>query len=129
MAKLPSQREETLGGYIVHGIPFPVSTDEEGAAISQEDGAHPDRAGIQDHVPAFVRTGQPVVRGADEQAAARFARPRKRIHHRQPARPRHVFGAETKWIDITDVPAHVHAFTVCYFGSEEFLPERRSCWR
>ena len=32
-------------------------------------------------------------------------------------------GAETKWIDITDVPAHVHAFTVCYFGSEEFLPE------
>ena len=32
-------------------------------------------------------------------------------------------GAETKWIDITDVPAKVHAFTVCYFGSEEFLPE------
>src|SRR3990170_1437041 len=29
MSKLPSQRDETLGGYIVHGIPFPVSTDEE----------------------------------------------------------------------------------------------------
>jgi hypothetical protein len=32
-------------------------------------------------------------------------------------------GQETEWIDITDRPAHVHAFTVCQFGSEEFLPE------
>ncbi|HDH25163.1 MAG TPA: nucleotide-binding protein [Actinobacteria bacterium] len=32
-------------------------------------------------------------------------------------------GEETEWIDITDRKASVHAFTVCYFGSEEFLPE------
>ncbi len=32
-------------------------------------------------------------------------------------------GRETNWIDITDRPAKVHAFTVCHFGSEEFLPE------
>jgi hypothetical protein len=32
-------------------------------------------------------------------------------------------GEETEWIDITNLPAHVHAFTVCHFGSEEFLPE------
>jgi uncharacterized OB-fold protein len=32
-------------------------------------------------------------------------------------------GQETEWIDITDRPASVHAFTVCHFGSEEFLPE------
>ena len=32
-------------------------------------------------------------------------------------------GAETNWIDITERPAKVHAFTVCHFGSEEFLPE------
>jgi hypothetical protein len=32
-------------------------------------------------------------------------------------------GEETVWIDITDRPASVHAFTVCYFGSQEFLPE------
>ena len=29
MSKLPSQRDETLGGYIVHGIPFPIGADEE----------------------------------------------------------------------------------------------------
>ena len=32
-------------------------------------------------------------------------------------------GEETEWIDITDRTATVHAFTVCYFGSEEFLPD------
>jgi len=32
-------------------------------------------------------------------------------------------GEETRWIDITERTAKVHAFTVCFFGSEEFLPE------
>ena len=32
-------------------------------------------------------------------------------------------GKATDWIDITDRPARIHAFTVCHFGSEEFLPE------
>ena len=32
-------------------------------------------------------------------------------------------GRETDWIDITERPARIHAFTVCHFGSEEFLPE------
>ena len=32
-------------------------------------------------------------------------------------------GDETDWVDLTKRPATVHAFTVCYFGSEEFLPE------
>lgn len=32
-------------------------------------------------------------------------------------------GAETDWVDLTRRPARIHAFTVCYFGSEEFLPE------
>jgi uncharacterized OB-fold protein len=34
-----------------------------------------------------------------------------------------VTGEETAWIDITDRPARVHAFTVCFFGSEEFLAQ------
>jgi hypothetical protein len=33
MAKLPLRREETLGGYIVHGVPFPVDTDPESLAF------------------------------------------------------------------------------------------------
>ena len=34
-----------------------------------------------------------------------------------------VLGPEYNWIDITEREAFVHAFTVCHFGSEEFLPE------
>jgi uncharacterized protein len=32
-------------------------------------------------------------------------------------------GLETEWVDITERSAKIHAFTVCHFGSEEFLPE------
>ena len=32
-------------------------------------------------------------------------------------------GDETVWIDITERDAAIHAFTVCHFGSEEFLPD------
>jgi len=32
-------------------------------------------------------------------------------------------GAETDWVDLTGREARVHTFTVCHFGSEEFLPE------
>lgn len=34
-------------------------------------------------------------------------------------------GSETAWIDITDRPASIHAFTVCNLGFEENLPETR----
>ena len=33
MAKLPRRREETLGGQIVHGLPFPVETSPEALAF------------------------------------------------------------------------------------------------
>ena len=33
MTKLPKKREETLGGYIIHGIPFPLETDPESLAF------------------------------------------------------------------------------------------------
>jgi len=31
-------------------------------------------------------------------------------------------GKETQWVELPQ-EGRVHAFTVCYFGSEEFLPE------
>jgi len=34
MTKLPDQRDETLGGYIVHGVPFPVETDPDALAAT-----------------------------------------------------------------------------------------------
>jgi hypothetical protein len=33
MSKLPERRDESLGGYIVHGVPFPVDTSPEALAF------------------------------------------------------------------------------------------------
>ena len=36
MSKLPSKREETLGGYIVHGVPFPKDTNPDALAFLKQ---------------------------------------------------------------------------------------------
>jgi uncharacterized OB-fold protein len=123
MTKLPDQRDETLGGYIVHGVPFPVETDPDALAFLKR------LAPIQIEYPYKVTYlhsyGQdsPWFAGAankhllatqDEGSGYTYATPRGHDMYS---------GRETRWIDITDRPAKVHAFTVCHFGSEEFLPE------
>jgi len=123
MTKLPDQRDETLGGYIVHGVPFPVETDPDALAILKR------LAPIQIEYPYQITYlhsyGQdsPWFAGAankhllatqDSESGYTYATPRGHDMFS---------GRETRWIDITDRPAKVHAFTVCHFGSEEFLPE------
>ena len=123
MSKLPSKRAETLGGYIVHGIPFPVDTDPESLAFLKR------LAPLQieqDYKITYLHSY-----GQDSPWFAALSN-KKLLANREPessytyATPRGhdiYSGAETEWIDITDRQAQVHAFTVCHFGSEEFLPE------
>lgn len=123
MAKLPTQREETLGGYIVHGVPFPISTDEEGLAflkkmapiqIEQEYKIRYLHSYGQDSPWFAALSNKRLLASRDPESGYTTANPRGHDMYS---------GAETKWIDITNASAKVHAFTVCYFGSEEFLPE------
>ena len=123
MTKLPSQRDETLGGYVVHGIPFPVETDEESLEflkrmapiqIEQEYKITYLHSYGQDSPWFAALTNKRLLASRDPQSGYTTANPRGHDMYS---------GAETKWSDITDAPAHVHAFTVCYFGSEEFLPD------
>jgi hypothetical protein len=123
MAKLPSQREETPGGYIVHGVPFPASTDEESLQflkqmtpiqIEQEYKIRYLHSYGQDSPWFAALTNRRLLAARDPESGYTYANPRGHDMYS---------GAETRWIDVTDTPAHVHAFTVCYFGSEEFLPE------
>lgn len=123
MAKLPSKREETLGGYIVHGIPFPVDTDPEGLAflkrmapiqIEQEYKITYLHSYAQDSPWFAGLTQKKLLANQDPVNGYTYANPRGHDMYS---------GAETVWIDITDRPAKIHAFTVCHFGSEEFLPE------
>ncbi len=123
MSRLPSKRAETLGGYIVHGIPFPVDTDPESLVFLKR------LAPLQ--IEQDYKITQLHSYGQDSPWFAALSN-KKLLANREPetsytyATPRGhdiYSGTETEWIDITDRQAQVHAFTVCHFGSEEFLPE------
>ena len=123
MAKLSSRKDETLGGYIVHGVPFPISTDEEALEflrqmapiqIEQEYSITYLHSYGQDSPWFAALTNRRLLASQDRKSKYTYANPRGHDMYS---------GEQTRWIDITSMPAKVHAFTVCYFGSEEFLPE------
>jgi uncharacterized OB-fold protein len=123
MAKLPSRQEETLGGFVVHGIPFPTKTDPESLAVLKE--MTPIRI-EQEYTITYLHsygqdspwfaalTNKRLLASRDKVSGYAYATPRGHDMYS---------GQDTDWVDITDRPAKVHAFTVCHFGSEEFLPE------
>jgi uncharacterized OB-fold protein len=123
MPKLPNRREESLGGFIVHGVPFPRQTDPASLALLKQ--MTPLQIEQEYCINYLHSYGQdsPWFAGL---ANKRLLASRDPVTGYTYATPRgHDMGSggETEWIDITDRPAQVHAFTVCYFGSEEFLPE------
>ena len=123
MGNLPSRREETLGGYIVHGVPSPVSTDAEALEFLRR------MAPIQIEQEYTVRYlhsyGQdsPWFAGLSNRRLLASQEPGTGYTYANPRGHDMFTGQPTQWIDITDRPARVHAFTVCFFGSEEFLSE------
>ena len=123
MTKLPSQHEETMGGFVVHGIPFPTRTDPESLAtlkkmspirIEQEYKITYLHSYGQDSPWFAALTNRRLLACRDVVSGYSYATPRANDMYS---------GRDTEWVDITDRPARVHAFTVCHFGSEEFLPE------
>jgi uncharacterized OB-fold protein len=123
MSKLPSKRPETLGGFIVHNIPFPAETGPEAMAwlkkmtpiqIEQEYAITYLHSYGQDSPWFAGLTNRRLLASQDAGSGYVYANPRGHDMYS---------GDETDWIDITDRQAAVHAFTVCHFGSEEFLPE------
>jgi hypothetical protein len=123
MAKQPERRPDTLGGYIVHGIPFPVERDPDALAFLkrmapiqiEQDYAITYLHSYGQDSPWFAAASNKVLLGTREsESGYTYATPRGHDMYS---------GQETDWIDLTDRPARIHAFTVCFFGSEEFLPE------
>jgi uncharacterized OB-fold protein len=123
MTKLPDSREETLGGYIVHGVPFPIETDPDALAFLKR--LAPLQIEQPYHITYLHSYGQdsPWFAGAANKHLLATQDPKSGYTYGTPRGHDMFSGAETRWIDITDRPAKVHAFTVCHFGSEEFLPE------
>jgi uncharacterized OB-fold protein len=123
MAELPNRRPESLGGYIVHGIPFPVETDPDSLAflkrmaplqIEQEYRITYLHSYAQDSPWFAAASNKQLLATQEADTGYTYATPRGHDMYT---------GQETEWIDISDREASIHAFTVCHFGSEEFLPE------
>jgi uncharacterized OB-fold protein len=123
MTKLPQKQPETLGGTIVHNLPFPSETTPEALTWLKE------MAPILIEFPYSMiylhsyaqdspwfagLTNKKILANQDSKTGYTYATPRGHDMYT---------GAETNWIDITDHKATVHAFTVCHFGSEAFLDQ------
>ena len=123
MSKLPERRDESLGGYIVHGVPFPVDTSPEALAFLKK--MSPIEI-EQDYRITYLHSyGQdsPWFAGLANRVLLGSREPESGYTYANPRGHDMASGSETEWVDITHREARIHAFTVCYFGSEEFLPE------
>ena len=121
-SKKRTKMEETFGGYVLHDVPFPEELDKAALAgltrmghilVEQPyDVTYLHSSGQDSPFFAGLANGRFLV-NRDPETGYTYATPRG---HDMDT------GNETEWVEI---PAEgtVHAFTVCHFGSEEFLPE------
>ena len=118
-----TRRDETLGGFIVHGIPFPIETDPDALAFLKR--MAPIQIEQEYSITYLHSYGQdsPWFAGASNKKLLASQDPDSGYTYATPRGHDMYSGKETDWIDITDRAASVHAFTVCFFGSEEFLPD------
>ncbi len=123
MTKIPHKQEETLGGTIVHNLPFPKETTPEALAWLKE--MTPILIEMPYNViylhsyaqdsPWFAGlSNKRILANQDPESGYTYATPRGHDMYS---------GSETNWIDITENQASIHTFTVCHFGSEAFLDQ------
>jgi len=123
MPKLPDRPEETLGGFIVHGVPFPVDSGPDALAFLKR--MAPIQIEQEYSITYLHSYGQdsPWFAGVSNRRLLATRDPESGYTYATPRGHDMYSGEETEWIDITDRPAWIHTFTVCHFGSEEFLAE------
>lgn len=123
MTTLPRKQPESLGGTIVHNLPFPRELTPE--ALTWLKSMEPIlfeqpysivylHSYAQDSPWFAGLTNGKLLANQDPVNGYTYATPRGHDMYS---------GEETNWIDITEREARVHAFTVCHFGSEAFLDQ------
>ena len=114
--------EETFGGYILHNVPFPAELDE--TALKSLKAMRPILIEQPYSITYLHSFGQdsPFFAGLANGHFLVSQEPETGYTYATPRGHDMYSGEETEWVEI---PAEgtVHAFTVCHFGSEEFLPE------
>jgi uncharacterized OB-fold protein len=122
MSPLPSHRPETLGGSVVHNLPFPQNLNSETLALLQQ--MTPLQIEQVYQIMYLHSYGQdsPFFAGLTNGVFLGCRDPRTGRTYATPRGHDMYTGEATRWVVLPD-EGRVHAFTVCYFGSEEFLPE------
>ena len=117
MTKLPSKIAETLDGQVVFKLPFPKDLshlkDMSPIIIKQHYGINYIHSYGQDS-PFFAALSNKILLGSRcMDCGYTFATPKASCME---------CGGDTEWIKLPD-EGKIHCFTVCHFGSEEFLKE------
>ena len=114
--------EETDTGSTLFNVPFPTTLDEK--ALAALKGQAPIVIKQPYHIDYIHSYGQDspwfaglanghLLGNRDPDTGYTYAQPRAHDMHT---------GKETGWVELP-AEGKIHAFTVCYYGSEEFLPE------
>jgi uncharacterized protein len=119
----PTRIPETDDGAILFSVPFPTVLDAESLAALKEMAPIIIKQPYQiDYIHSFGQDS-PFFAGLASGRLLGCIEPASGYTYANPRGHDIYTGAETDWVDLTQRAARVHAFTVCYFGSEEFLPE------
>ncbi|HEX9076872.1 MAG TPA: hypothetical protein VF932_13895, partial [Anaerolineae bacterium] len=117
-----TKREENLEGTILFNVPFPKKLDEASLHALKEMTAIVKRQPY--HVEYLHSYGQdsPFFAGLANRVMIGNRDPETGYTYATPRGADMYTGKETEWVQLP-AEGKVHAFTVCEFGSEEFLPE------
>jgi hypothetical protein len=116
------KREESLGGYVLHNVPFPRELNEQTLALLKQ--MAPIQIEQPYHITYLHSYGQdsPFFAGLANKVFLVNREPESGYTYAVPRGHDMFSGRETEWVAIEPV-GEIHAFTVCHFGSEAFLPE------
>lgn len=119
---LPRKIEETDDGQIVFNVPFPSHLDEETLADLKKMRPLIFKQPYQiDYIHSYGQDS-PFFAGLANRALLGCRDPETGYTYANPRGHDMYTGSGTEWVRL---PEHgvIHAFTVCHFGSEEFLPQ------
>ena len=117
-----NKREENLEGTILFNVPFPKKLDEASLKALKEMTPIVKRQPY--HVEYLHSYGQdsPFFAGLASKVFVGNRDPESGYTYATPRGADMYTGNETEWVRLPDEGV-IHAFTVCHFGSEEFLPD------
>jgi hypothetical protein len=122
MSDLPRKIEETGDGQILFNVPFPHDLDEAALQSLKHMGPIIIKQPYQiDYIHSFGQDS-PFFAGLANKVLLGSRDPATGFTYATPRGHDMSTGEETDWVVLPD-EGIVHAFTVCHFGSEEFLPQ------